>query len=253
MSHNIPTTDEAVNIIISSSQAWRRRKYTLEEQRTIIKLYDGFKCKAAAMRAINSIEGFEHVYVRKIRRWKSQSKPMGRPVSPEFELEVMEEYLMAMQQITCLSTRQKSSHSYSKMKECAKKVFNNDYWDEDSFSYVKKWQLDKRTCNLQFTNKWVSGMLRRDKDRGNCCPADVTATDAQVVEEQAVQVNDSWCDELCGDGSSPTSSDLDALFHEVMDGIDDLAAAFDTGYYSLFDHNTAGEEFSLIDWDTLFE
>lgn len=236
-----------------TGKPWRRRKYTVDEQRAIIKLYDGFKCKAEAMRAINSIEGYEHVYVRKVRRWKSQSKPMGRPVSPEFEVEVMEEYMMAMQQTLTCPLRQKSSHSYSMMKECAKKVFNNDYWDEGTSSYVKRWQLDKRTCNLQFTNKWVSGMLRRDKDKGvSSLPTDEVATDDHAVEEQAMgeELVESSCgDDQCGAGS-PSSADIDILFHEVADGIDHLAASFDTDYYSLFN---AAEEFSLIDWDNLFE
>jgi len=240
-------TDEA------TGKAWTRRKYTIDERRTIIKLYDSFKCKTEAMRVINSIEGFENVYVRKIRRWKSQSKPMGRPVSPEFEQEVMEEYLMAMQRTLTCPLRRRSSHSYSMMKECARKVFNNDYWDEDTLSFVKRWQLDKRTGNLQFTNKWVSGMLRRDKDKGACClPIDEVVNDeTQAIEEEQAMVDElvdiSCGDEQCGAGS-PASSDIDVLFHELADGIDHLAASFDSDYY----FNTV-DEFPLIDFDDLFD
>ena len=38
---------------------------------------------------------------------------------------------------------------------------NKDYWDADSFSFTKKWKLDRRTSKLKFTNKWVCGFLRR--------------------------------------------------------------------------------------------
>ena len=38
---------------------------------------------------------------------------------------------------------------------------DKDYWDESSRSFVKKWQLNRRTASLSFTNKWVCGMLRR--------------------------------------------------------------------------------------------
>ena len=77
----------------------------------------------------------------------------GKAISTEFEDEVMEE---------CKSVyNNKNSYSYAAVRDCAKKIFDKDYWDVETNSFVKKWQNDKRTYKLQFTNKWVSGILKR--------------------------------------------------------------------------------------------
>lgn len=141
----------------------RRRKYTLDEQRYIINLYDTHECKTEAMNKINSIEGFEHVYERKIKRWKHCSaKPMGRPVSQEFEEEVLREYVLAVAKIDW--TSRNCPFSYSKLKQCATRVFDRDYEDnvvDGVVTFHKKWQKDSRTRNLQFTSRWITGMIRR--------------------------------------------------------------------------------------------
>lgn len=141
----------------------RRRKYTLDEQRIIIDLYDTHECKTEAMNKINSMEGFEHVYERKIKRWKHCSaKPMGRPVSQEFEEEVLREYEQAVSKIDW--TSRSCPFSYSKLKQCATKVFDREYHDctvEGVVTYHKKWLKDSRTKNLQFTSRWITGMIRR--------------------------------------------------------------------------------------------
>ena len=193
---------------------WKRRKYTEAEQNAIISLYDQHKYKPAAMRAINSISGFEHVYERKIRRWKSRTKPAGRPVSDEFESEVMEVYSQQMYFIS-----PKSPYPYAALKESAMKVFNKEYWDERSSTYVKKWQLDKHTCHLQFTSKWVVGMLRRVERK---------AAAAATVHVNACYLNKTGCpeasvtnaDSLC---FGQDSCEMDSLFSELLDVIDELS------------------------------
>jgi len=83
----------------------------------------------------------------------------GRPVSDEFEAAVLGEC-----QLSGVSKKKKSTSngfSYLSVKMCANKVLNKDYWDADSFSFTKKWKLDRRTSKLKFTNKWVCGFLRR--------------------------------------------------------------------------------------------
>lgn len=141
----------------------RRRKYTLDEQHHIINIYDTHECKTEAMHKINSIEGFEHVYERKIKRWKHCSaKPMGRPVSQEFEEEVLQEYVSAVAKIDW--TSRNCPFSYSKLKQCATKVFDREYEDsiaDGVVTYHKKWLKDSRTRNLQFTSRWITGMIRR--------------------------------------------------------------------------------------------
>ena len=148
-----------------------KQRFTSNERRIIVELYDRFDCKVTAMNIIKSIAGYEHLYEQKIKRWKgginpsqlSLQKSLEKSNSDEFEDEVLAECAKA-----CLSLKycraklsNFNSYYYSSVKECAIQVLNKDYWDADTSSYVKKWKLDKRTCNLQFTNKWVSGLLRR--------------------------------------------------------------------------------------------
>jgi len=140
--------------------------YTESERRSIVQLYDLFDCKATSMRMIHSIDGYETIPERKVKRWKTgmvgAPRVPGKPISEEFEHEVMEE---------CKKTDNKSfkksaatnGYTYSLVKLCANELLNKNYWDKDSSSFVQKWRLDKRTCSLLFTNKWVSGVLRRWK------------------------------------------------------------------------------------------
>jgi len=147
------------------------QRFTSNERKIIVELYDRFDCKVTAMNIIKSIAGYEHLYEQKIKRWKGRINPpqLSLQKSPEklnsdeFEDEVLAECAKA-----CLSLKycraklsNFNSYYYSSVKECAIQVLNKDYWDADTSSYVKKWKLDKHTCNLQFTNKWVSGLLRR--------------------------------------------------------------------------------------------
>jgi len=93
----------------------------------------------------------------------STNSSRGRPVCEEFEEEVIAECESSLES-NCFKRKRASSgndYSYAQVKQCAAIVMDKEYWDEGSRSFVKKWQLNRRTCSLSFTNKWVCGMLRR--------------------------------------------------------------------------------------------
>jgi len=168
----------------------KRPKYSDDEQRKVIEIYDSFPCKIMAMKAINEMHGFESIYKRKIERWKRSDKSMGRPVSQEFEKEVIEEYINTYKK----SNRNNNSHlsvgemnlyvNNSSLKKCALVVWDREYWDEKTNAHIKKWHTDKLTCNLRFTGKWIGGLLKRSKkttsDHKNKC--DVIPTSASHNE-----------------------------------------------------------------------
>lgn len=144
------------------------QNFTESERRSIVQLYDLFDCKATSMSVIHSIDGYETIPERKVKRWKIGIEEIvprvpGKPISLEFEQEVM----MECQKTDSKEFKKSSAtngYTYSLVRLCALQVMNRDYWDADSSSFVQKWRRDKRTCGLLFTNKWVSGVLRRWKE-----------------------------------------------------------------------------------------
>lgn len=58
------------------------------------------------------------------------------------------------------------------LKNCAVAIWNKDYWDEESASFLKKWRMNRTTARLAFTNKWVYGLLRRQQAKRVSLPAD---------------------------------------------------------------------------------
>ena len=144
-------------------QDQRKRRYThkfpLLDQKKIIEIFKNYDNKSNALKKIrSSIPGCKYLSEQKILHWMSKSKT-GKAISIEFENEVMDR----VKQLCHLSTR--ATYSYSAVRECAIKIFDKDYWDDRSKTFIKKWHHDKRTYKLQFTNKWVTGMLKRN----NCC------------------------------------------------------------------------------------
>jgi hypothetical protein len=55
--------------------------------------------------------------------------------------------------------------SHRLIRECALDIHNREYWNEKDGLFIKKWQKEKLTCSLMFSNKWVSGFLRRENAR----------------------------------------------------------------------------------------
>ena len=94
-------------------------------------------------------------------------------VCSEFEMEVLNE---CTQRILLLKNktdrtiyRKKANNtnqfSHRWIRECALDIHNREYWNEKNGSFIKKWQKEKLTCSLMFSNKWVSGFLRRENAR----------------------------------------------------------------------------------------
>ena len=140
---------------IKSNINIKRRKYSVEEQHEIIRIYDSINKKTKAIKFLQISYGYHEIYERKIKRWKtSAKKPMGRPISHEFESEVLNEYRGLLPH-TILSR--------DNLRMCGYKVLNREYVNTDSGVSEKKWRMDPRTRNLLFTDRWISGMLKRNE------------------------------------------------------------------------------------------
>jgi hypothetical protein len=141
-------------------------KFTYNQQQNIIKLYNDNDNKIIAMQYIHLLPNCNNLNENNILHWMSKAKT-GKSISVEFENEVM----LACKKLDFFfnnnnnKNNNKKSYSYTTIRECAKKIFDKDYWDDSSKSFIKKWHHDKRTYKLLFTNKWVTGMLKR---RNNC-------------------------------------------------------------------------------------
>ena len=158
--------------IIKSNISNKRRKYSVEEQLEIIRIYDSISKKTKAIKFLQVVCGYNEIYERKIKRWKTcAKKPMGRPISQEFESEVLDEYKRHFPPHTELSR-----HS---LRVCGHRVLNREYVNADTGVMEKKWLKDPRTRTLQFTDRWIIGILKRSES-----PASVAAGIA-VVEGMA--------------------------------------------------------------------
>ena len=73
------------------SSKTKRKAYLVSEQREIIGIYDSFDNKIDAINYIKSMNGYHEIYERKIKYWKSSNKIMGKPISQEFEDEILRE------------------------------------------------------------------------------------------------------------------------------------------------------------------
>ena len=143
------------------------RNLTVNQRKAVLELYDQFDCKTSALQVINSIIGFQDINESKIKRWKKQvtMNSPGRPISDEFEMEVMKECERVSRLFEVKRVATSNLYTYSVVKHCANEVLHKDFWDDETSSFVKKWQYDKRTCNLRFTNKWILGVLQRESKR----------------------------------------------------------------------------------------
>lgn len=98
------------------------------------------------------------------------------------------------------------------VKNCAVAIWNKDYWDEESASFLKKWRMNRTTARLAFTNKWVYGLLRRQQAKRVSLPADTphaivkAATAAALASKQANNTNPTTSTSLAT--SSSTSSTI---------------------------------------------
>lgn len=123
---------------------------------------------------------------------KKKPAHAGRPKCVEFEEEVLAECKRASSMNSFKRKRPSSPNDYSyvQVRKCAETVMNRDYWDDVSCSFVKKWQLNRTTNKLCFTNKWVYGVLRRHaaaSDTGSSCSG---VSSQELSSEVAVAVLD---------------------------------------------------------------
>jgi len=103
---------------------------------------------------------------------KSKDIKPGKKISIEFEQEVILEcdsinnfidnHNIKSINIDISRYRNKNVYSYSMIRKAARIIYDKDYWDEKSLSFNKKWHNDVKTRKLQFTNKWITGLLRRN-------------------------------------------------------------------------------------------
>ena len=110
-------------------------------------------------------------------------KPTGRPISEEFEQEVLAECEKSAASNKKKVSSTANKYPYNFVRECAARVFDREYWDENDLSFVKKWHMDPCTSKLQLTNKWVVGLLRRDLKKS----ADASLTAATAADEVSVE------------------------------------------------------------------
>jgi len=82
-----------------------------------------------------------------------------------------------------------NEYYYVHLKKSVAIVINKDYWDVKTRSFVKKWQLNRTTRRLCFTNKWVYGVLRRRAEKTNM-EASSHALEDTVSIKEAPDVDD---------------------------------------------------------------
>jgi len=190
-------------------------KFLIKDKLQIIKIYTSYEDKSIALKKIKSIPGCEHLIEQKILHWMSKSKT-GKPISTEFEGEVIEE---------CKQFRQDlkgKSYPYTVVQLCAKKIFDKDYWDESSKSFIKKWHFDRRTYKLHFTNKWVYGMLKRNTTETE---ADIQELSTSSINHSVVRCNDKT---LLIPNKNELIDNFDKVFNESLLFIDETTSTIDT-------------------------
>ena len=146
------------------SSKTKRKAYLVSEQREIINIYDSFDNKIDAINHIQSMNGYHEIYERKIKYWKSSNKIMGKPISKEFEDEILNECIKENSDFIYNIINHKKIDK-KKIKKNAMKVFDREYYSEIYNQSIQKWYHDSKTCNLQFTPKWMTGFLKRLKDK----------------------------------------------------------------------------------------
>lgn len=162
--NNISVVDKNNSKSTMISSKTKRRAYLVSEQREIINIYDSFVNKTDAIKHIKSMNGYHEIYERKIKRWKSSNKIMGKPISQEFENEILEECIQENSNFINNIVKNKKFES-RRIKKNAMKIFDREYYSHKFNQLIQKWHYDNRTYNLQFTSKWIKGFLKRLKDK----------------------------------------------------------------------------------------
>ena len=218
-----------------------RLLFSLAERKALVDLYDSTDDKITAMSLVNDAtqNGEQIITERRVKRWKKSGLlKTGRPLSVEFEDEVIAE---------CERTQSKESSSaniypYELVRASAINVFNKDYWDDASSSFIKKWHQDKKTCKLRFSNRWVFGLMQRVSKR-RIVTTSTTCGDqhdnvALPVLSSVDQKEPSGDDAVSSVSSNLTGCkemDIIALSQELDDPMAQLSRMNDCDFMHIFD------------------
>ena len=218
-----------------------RLLFSLAERKALVDLYDSTDDKITAMSLVNDAtqNGEQIITERRVKRWKKSGLlKTGRPLSVEFEDEVIAE---------CERTQSKESSSaniypYELVRANAIIVFNKDYWDDASSSFIKKWHQDKKTCKLRFSNRWVFGLMQRVSKR-RIVTTSTTCGDqhdnvALPVLSSVDQKKPSGDDAVSSVSSNLTGCkemDIIALSQELDDSMAQLSRMNDCEFMHIFD------------------
>jgi hypothetical protein len=218
-----------------------RLLFSLAERKALVDLYDSTDDKITAMSLVNDAtqNGEQIITERRVKRWKKSGLlKTGRPLSVEFEDEVIAE---------CERTQSKESSSaniypYELVRASAINVFNKDYWDDASSSFIKKWHQDKKTCKLRFSNRWVFGLMQRVSKR-RVVTTSTTCGDqhdnvALPVLSSVDQKEPSGDDAVSSVSSNLTGCkemDIIALSQELDDPMAQLSRMNDCDFMHIFD------------------
>jgi len=242
----------------TTATATPRLLFSLAERKVLVDLYDSTDDKTTAMSLVNATQnGEQTITEQRIKRWKKSGmlKP-GRPLSVEFEEEVIAE---------CERTQSKESSSaniypYEFVRMCAFNVFNKDYWDDESSSFIKKWHHDKKTCKLRFSNRWVLGLMQRmskrrivttsehqhDTEALGAPPPSIGLSSINQKKPSGDDTVSSISSNMpgCNVGCQTISEEIDiiALFQELDGPVAQLSRINDSEFMHIFDfdlqHNT---------------
>lgn len=179
--------------------------FNVDQRNAVLHIYNVLGCNEGAVKVIQSFDGFEDLNERRIKRWMKNPdiKNPGRPISEEFEDEVIAEcdlnatHKKKKNKLSTTSNR----FCYNLVKECALKVFNRDYWNVKESSFIKKWHKDPCTSKLHFSNKWVLGLLQRDLKKRPVITSPIVHEEQMVetilVHEEQEVVVPVLCETVC--------------------------------------------------------
>ena len=227
----------------TTTTATPRLLFSLAERKVLVDLYDSTDDKTTAMSLVNATQnGEQTITEQRIKRWKKSGmlKLPGRPLSVEFEEEVIAE---------CERTQSKESSStniypYEFVRMCAVNVFNKDYWDDESSSFIKKWHHDKKTCKLRFSNRWVLGLMQRVSKRrivttsGHQHDTEASDLPSSSINQKKPSGDDtasSISSNIVGCQTSSEEIDIIALFQELDAPLAQLSRINDSEFMHIFD------------------
>ena len=229
-----------------------RKLFSLAERKVLVSIYDSTDDKITAMKLVNDAtqNGEQIITERRIKRWKKSGnlKIPGRPLSVEFEEEVIAECERIQSKESSSVSLSTCTHEFIKM--CAINVFNKDYWDDESSSFIKIWHHDKKTCKLRFSNRWVIGLMQRMSKRRivtsmsttsrhqydetlGLSSADQKKSTGDDMAGTIVSTNVSFCNVECQ--TNTEEIDIFALFQDLDAPMANLSRINDCEFNHIFD------------------